>query len=143
MAELAIYFEGRRISEEACRAMENTGAAHVAYGASGGYGSGDRRDIPGHDGGPYLVLARGPGNGWLETLEGNCPHCGCAARLHLLGWDRPVIAWLKARDPLTSQESWVDVLAAKKAYRIQCQGCNHACHEMPPHADADQVLQKF
>lgn len=81
---LDVYFEGQLITEEQCKALENTGAAHVATGASGGDPNrlGDK-GIVGHD--PdraWIVMMRGPGNCWIETVEGNCPSCGCAARLH-------------------------------------------------------------
>lgn len=137
--EMKTYFEGRQISDEAALALERTGAAHASWGSSGGH----QHAPEGHDGGPWLIMARGPGNSWLETLEGNCPHCGCPARAHLLNWDREVFERLKATDPLTDTTPWPDMLADKTRYRIQCKGCDEACHEMPPHADADRVLQKF
>lgn len=83
--KMVCYYQNYLITDEQAQALENTGAAHVATGASGGVPScGNIAGIVGHDPNqPWMIMMPGPGNCWIETVEGNCTHCGCQARLHV------------------------------------------------------------
>jgi len=98
------------ITEEQAVALENIGAAKMAAGSSG------RGDL-----GPICLLVRGPGNGWIETVEGNCPHCGCMAKLH--------IKTHRGEPPLTLENyDW----------GTQCTGCG--CRVDIPHGKVESIL---
>ena len=68
----------REITENQARALERTGAAHVASGST-------YRETSV----PYVVFLPGPGNCWIETVEGSCPQCGCMAKLHTKTYRKP------------------------------------------------------
>lgn len=107
-----VLHDMREITDEQVRALENTGAAHLAYGSCWG------EDVAG----PYMVFVPGPGNCWIETVEGNCPHCGCMAKLHVK----------RSRDFSASIESAWD-------WGTLCTGCDD-CRVDIPHGKVESVL---
>jgi hypothetical protein len=94
----------REITEEQAQALENTGAGHVVRGNNEGF-----------------FMMPGPGNCWIETVEGNCPHCGCMAKLHTK----------RNRDFTAPIESGWD-------WGTECTGCG--CREDIPHGKVESVL---
>lgn len=76
----------------------------------------------------YVVFLPGPGNCWIETVEGNCPHCGCMAKLHTKTHRKP---W-----PDSRSEEWS--LPSSWDYGTKCTGCG--CRVDIPHGKVESIL---
>lgn len=129
MNDMVCYYKNIVVTEEQCKALENTGAAHVSHGASGGDPNRlDDKGIVGHDpNNAYVIMVDGPGNCWIETVEGNCPACSCPARFHTKNYRKLTDDPIKWSMP----SSW--------DYGTLCTGCG-GCTRDIPHGSVSAVL---
>ncbi|QBI98694.1 hypothetical protein SEA_BOBBY_61 [Mycobacterium phage Bobby] len=113
---MRFFFEGTEITEAEADWLEETGQAHIIRGASGGRpaGFGYRES----DEGPWILLAPGPGNGWIEKHPGTCPDCKHPWNEHLRPvWVRPDPSHTCIRTPGRETSLKVEKLA-KDHWRV-------------------------
>lgn len=75
-----VIFAGESITAEKARWLEETGQAHVITASAGARPHEEFRNFPQ---GPWIKLAAGPGNSWIEQQPGECPACRQPWNLHL------------------------------------------------------------